>query len=89
MGRPKLDVELRTKRIALGSQLRQEREDVGLSQQALADILNVKKIDVQRFESGEKSIPAELIAKISHAIADGYAHGVKMRLTDSPTANVA
>lgn len=61
MARPPMCARVRARRGKLGGRLRAERAYAGLSQQRLADLLDVPKIDVQRFENGAKVIPLDIL----------------------------
>lgn len=78
----------------MGDRLRKEREGLELSQQALADLLAINKTDVQRFEAGKKSIPAEMLPVIGDALGTHYSKQSRARLlgvarNDAVTTRVA
>lgn len=68
MARPKLDLEIRERRETLGRRVKIERATSGLSQSELATLLGVAKIDVQRFESGAKAIPLDLLPRLCECL---------------------
>lgn len=68
MARPKSDPKVVERRKILGRRLKIEREISQLSQQRLADLLDVPKIDVQRFESGAKVIPLDLLPLLCESL---------------------
>jgi transcriptional regulator with XRE-family HTH domain len=68
MARPKIDPETLKRRTTLAIRLKMEREIAKLSQQCLADLLGVPKIDVQRFENGAKVIPLDLLPKLCECL---------------------
>lgn len=74
MARPKIETEVIERRKALGRRLKVERCAAQLSQQRLADLLAVPKIDVQRFESGAKSIPLDLLPLLCESLGVTAAH---------------
>lgn len=51
-----------------GTQLRQLRENKGLSQQELADISNVSKITIQRIENSKFSVTLDTLVSISKGL---------------------
>lgn len=56
------------RRKRLGRRLKAERTTAALSQSGLAEILRIAKIDVQRFESGAKVIPLDMLPQICEAL---------------------
>lgn len=66
--RPKMDTEVLDRRIQLGKRLRAERGHAQLSLSRLAELLGVSKIDVQRFETGAKVIPLDLLPTLCAAL---------------------
>jgi transcriptional regulator with XRE-family HTH domain len=68
MARPKSDPKIVKRRKVLGLRLKSERSQAKLSQQRLADLLGVPKIDVQRFENGAKVIPLDLLPTLCGAL---------------------
>lgn len=68
MGRPPLPDSIRRARSRLGSRLRHEREAAGLSRSQLATFVDLAEIDVERIESGQKSLPAELLPDLCYAL---------------------
>lgn len=68
VSRPKMDTEVLDRRIQLGKRLKTERELAQLSLARLGELLGVPKIDVQRFESGAKVIPLDLLPLLCEAL---------------------
>lgn len=49
----------------LGSSVKALREELGLSQEKLANLLNIKRVSLSQIEKGDRKITAEELAKIS------------------------
>jgi transcriptional regulator with XRE-family HTH domain len=63
-----MDAEVLERRVQLGKRLKAERENARLSLGRLGELLSVPKIDVQRFESGAKSIPLDMLPLLCEAL---------------------
>jgi transcriptional regulator with XRE-family HTH domain len=68
MSRPPLSPWVKDRRIEIGARLRKYRELAGLSQGEVAVSANIQEREVQRFESGEKSIPSEYLTPLASAV---------------------
>ena len=51
--------------IAFGKRIRELREQLGISQQKLSELLNVSRPAISQIESGERKISAEELKKLS------------------------
>lgn len=68
MARPPIDAGVMARRRRLGRALKEERTAARLSQGRMAELLGVPKIDVQRFESGQKVIPLDLLPRLCEVL---------------------
>lgn len=59
-----------TQLASTGAMLRGMREAVGLSLVQLAELAEVSRSTVSRFERGERTVSAEILARITRVIAD-------------------
>ena len=50
--------------IAFGKRIRELREQLGISQQKLSELLNVSRPAISQIESGERKISAEELKKL-------------------------
>lgn len=48
--------------------LKQIRENVGYSQQELADKASVSRVSISRYETGKRSIPVPIAKRIAEAL---------------------
>lgn len=60
--------------------LRDMREDNEMTQQQVADILNITRPQYQLYESGKREIPAHLIIKLAkyYKVSSDYLLGIKV-----------
>jgi transcriptional regulator with XRE-family HTH domain len=68
MARPRISQAVKDKRFAIAERLRQYRELARLSRDQVADLCNLKARDIERFETGEKSIPSEHLDYLASAV---------------------
>ena len=63
--------------------LKDLREDADLSQQTLADYLNIKQNTYSQYENGQRQLPLEALIKLAayYRVSTDYILG----LTDQPT----
>ena len=52
----------------IGERIRECRKDLGLSQEALAEVLYMKKSTISKYESNNRDIPASIIVSLSEAL---------------------
>ena len=52
----------------IGSRIRECRKAMGLSQEALAELLYVKKATISKYENGYNDIPASVIVALAKAL---------------------
>lgn len=52
----------------VGSRIRECRKALGLSQEALAELLYVKKATIRKYENGYNDIPATMIVALADAL---------------------
>ena len=53
---------------AIGERVKFRRQDIGMSQERLAEILDVSYQQIQRYESGRNRLSVETIQVIAHAL---------------------
>jgi len=75
----------------IGERIKFRRQDVGMSQESLAEILDVSYQQVQRYESGRNRLSVESIQLIAHALGvpitfffEPLSTTESVALTDSP-----
>ena len=51
----------------IGDRIKECRKDLGMSQEALAEILYMKKSTISKYESNDRDIPASTIVSLSEA----------------------
>ena len=52
----------------IGDRIKECRKDMGLSQEALAEILYMKKSTISKYENDDRDIPASTIVSLSEAL---------------------
>ena len=52
----------------IGDRIKECRKDLGMSQEALAEVLYMKKSTISKYESNDRDIPASTIVSLSEAL---------------------
>jgi len=66
-----------------GKRLKQAREKIGLTQESLAEAVNISVRNITRYENGESQPTADTLASIARAL--GVSVDYLVNLSDSPS----